>query len=107
MIYNKPDWYMTPREFADIVVESMEVTNHFKSDETAHPEDLVIAFVTLAEAVALGAGAAGRKVHRATKKEAVMNAADLRKNALPIDDEIAPATADSGLGYNEWRSNKG
>lgn len=110
MIWNKPDWYMTPREFADLVVESLEATNHFKSDELAHPEDIVIAFTTQAEAVALGAGAAGRKVHKAKKKkEGVMKTGNLRKAALPQDDEIAPyvESQEDFLGYSEWRNDKG
>lgn len=105
----RPDWYLTPREFADLVVKSLETTNHFKGDELAHPEDLVIAFVTQAEAVAIGAGAAGRKVHAANnKKETVMKTGNLRKNALPQDDEIAPyaESQDDFLGYSEWKHKK-
>lgn len=109
MSWNKPDWYMTPREFADLVVRSLEETNHFKSDELAHPEDIVIAFTTQAEAIALGAGAAGRKVHAAKKKNAVMKTGNLRKDALPQDDEIAPhvESQDDFLGYSEWRNQRG
>lgn len=110
MNWVKPDWYMTPREFADLVVASLEATNHFKSDELAHPEDIVIAFTTQAEAIALGAGAVGRKIHEAkNNKEAVMKTGNLRKNALPQDDEIAPhvESQEDFLGYSEWRHKKG
>jgi hypothetical protein len=108
MSWNKPDWYMTPREFADLVVASLEATNHFKSDELAHPEDIVIAFTTQAEAIALGAGAAGRKIYAAKKKNAVMQTGNLRKNALPQDDEIAPyvESQEDFLGYSEWKHKK-
>lgn len=98
MSWIRPDWYMTPREFADLVVQSLETTNHFRHDEPAHPEDIVIAFVTQAEAIAIGAGAAGRKVHN--KKNAVMQTGDLKK---------ANGTADSQedfLGYSEWKYKK-
>jgi hypothetical protein len=53
---------MTTREFADLVIQSLEQTNHFKKDELVHPEDIVCAFVTQAEAIAIGAGTVGRKV---------------------------------------------
>ena len=108
MSWKKPDWYMTPREFADLVVESLEATNHFKSDELAHPEDIVIAFTTQAEAIALGAGAAGRKIH-AAKKNAVMQTGNLRKATPPQDDETAThaESQDDFLGYSEWRNQKG
>ena len=108
-MWKKPDWYMTPREFADLVVDSLEATHHFKSNESAHPEDLVIAFTTQAEAIAIGVGAAGRKISESEKKNAVMETKNLRKHALPQDDEIAPYTEsqDEFLGYSEWRNEKG
>lgn len=104
----KPDWYITPQEFADLVVESLERTNHFKRGERAHPEDIVIAFVTQAEAIAIGAGAAGRKIYEASKKNAVMSPGNLRKIALPQDHEIAPhvESQDDFLGYSEWKHKK-
>jgi hypothetical protein len=109
MSWNRPEWYMTTQEFADLVVRSLEVTNHFNKDERVHPEDIVAAFVTAAETIAIGAGAAGKKVWAAEKKQeekrAVMEAGNLRKAALPQDDEIAPYTEsqDDFLGYSEWR----
>jgi len=69
MNWERPAWYMTTQEFADLVVKSLEQTNHFKRGERAHPEDIVIAFVTQAEAIALGAGFAGKKVHNASRAE--------------------------------------
>ena len=99
---------MTTEEFAKLVVDCLEITNHFKRGEPAHPEDLVIAFVTQAEAIAIGAGATGKKVWAAEKK-AVMQTGTLRKNALPQDDEIAPAILEdeNSLGYSEWKNNGG
>lgn len=81
MNWNKPTWYVTPKEFADVVVQALEQSNHFKKDEPAHPEDIVIAFITHAEAVALGMGFAGCKVTQ-SEKEAVMKPKDLKKDIL-------------------------
>ena len=61
---------------------------------------MVIAFVTQAEAIAIGAGAVGRKIHE--NKNAVMQTGNLRKHALPIDDEIDPISEDE-LGYSAYR----
>ena len=100
MNWERPEWYLTPKEFSELVVQSLETTNHFKQNERVHPEDLVIAFVTQAEAIAIGAGAVGRKIHE--KKNAVMQTGNLRKHALPIDDEIDPISEDE-LGYSSYR----
>ena len=62
MTWQRPAWYMTIDEFADLVVKGLEQTNHFKRGEKVHPEDIVSAFVVVAESIALGAGAAGSKV---------------------------------------------
>lgn len=111
MSWNKPEWYMTTQEFADLVVGALDTTNHFKKGERAHPEDIVVAFVTHAEAIAIGAGAAGRRVFERNQKikEALMKDGNLRKNALPQDDEIAPhvESQEDFLGYSEWRNEKG
>jgi hypothetical protein len=53
---------MTTEEFSDLIVNALETTNHFKKGERVHPEDIVAAFVTHAEAIAIGAGAAGKKM---------------------------------------------
>ena len=62
MTWERPCWYMTPQELADLIVVALEQTHHFKKDEAVHPEDLIVAFVTHAEAIGIGAGAVGRKV---------------------------------------------
>ena len=69
MTWDRPAWYMTTEEFADLVVRSLEQTDHFKRDEPAHPEDIVVAFITQAEAIAIGAGFAGKKVYNANKSD--------------------------------------
>lgn len=78
MSWTKPEWYVTPEEFAEIVIQALEQTTHFNRNEAAHPEDIVVAFTSHAEAVALGMSAAGRKMHNAEKK-AVMQTGNLRK----------------------------
>jgi hypothetical protein len=106
MNWESPEWYLTPQEFADLVVQSLEDTNHWKKNERAHPEDIVVAFTTQAEAIAIGAGAIVRKVSANNinqKKNGVMQTGNLRKDALPQDDEIARPTQEGGLGYSEYR----
>jgi hypothetical protein len=98
MSWKKPDWYMTTEEFAELVVHSLEVTHHFKRGERVHPEDIVSAFVTAAETIGIGAGAVGKKVWAAEKKNAVMETGNIRKNNLPIHD-----LTEDELGYSEYR----
>ena len=63
MSFEKPAWYMTTEEFASLVVDSLDEQGFFKKGETAHPEDIVVAFTTTAESLAKGAGFVGRKVY--------------------------------------------
>lgn len=58
-----PNWYVTPTEFAGLVVAVLEQNGYFKKDQLAHPEDIVIAFTSTAEAIAVGMGYAGRKTY--------------------------------------------
>lgn len=51
-----PKYYMTTSEFAQLVIDSLHEQNYFKKGERAHPEDIVIAFTSQAEAIAKGAG---------------------------------------------------
>lgn len=55
-MYTTPNYYMTPQEFAEVIVDCLEEQNYFKRNEKAHPEDIVIAFTSQAEAIAKGAG---------------------------------------------------
>ena len=50
-----PEYYMTPAEFAEVVINSMEELEYFKRNQKAHPEDIALTFVTQAHAVAKGA----------------------------------------------------
>lgn len=63
MSWEKPDWYMTTEEFSSVVVDALDSIGYFKKGEKAHPEDIVIAFTSVAEAVAAGAGFVGKKMY--------------------------------------------
>lgn len=63
MSFEKPAWYITTEEFANLVIDSLDEQGFFKKGETAHPEDIVVAFTTTAESIAKGIGFAGRKIH--------------------------------------------
>lgn len=63
MSWKSPEYYISPREFADLVVQSLETQGYFKPDDLCHPEDLVIAFTSSAESIAIGAGHIVRKVY--------------------------------------------
>jgi hypothetical protein len=101
--YGKSNLYMTTREFADLIIDALHEQSYFNKDETAHPGDIAFAFSTVAETIGSTMSWAIRQEHESDKKNAVMETGNLRKNALPIDDEIAPATKESGLGYSEYR----
>jgi hypothetical protein len=91
-MFKRPEWYVTPQEFADLVVETMEEIGYFKADEFHHPEDICISFQTVSEAIAKGMGYAGKRMHDATKeaeaamKRAMMQTGNLKKS-LPDDPE--------------------
>ena len=85
----KPAWYLTPQEFADIIVESLENNNSFKRNEKAHPVDIEAAFSTTASAIATAIDAIGKKMHEesirtVSEKHAMMQAKDLRKTDINI-----------------------
>lgn len=126
--YGNSNLYMTTREFADMVIDALDEQNYFKKDDVAHPYDIAMAFTTVGETIgkamewAISQEAQMKLNHNisytttstgndtqytVTNKNAVMETKDLRKSALPIDDEIAPAIDDNEVGYSEWRSKKG
>ena len=87
-----------------MVIQALNDQNYFSRDEVAHPGDIAIAFSTVAETIGTTMCWAISQEHK-DKKNAVMNPGNLRKQALPIDDEIAPII-DSESGYSEskWRN---
>ena len=58
---NIEKFFMTPQEFADIIIETMHEGNYFKKDQKAHPVDLEVAFSAAAFAIAMGIDAIARK----------------------------------------------
>lgn len=98
--YGNSNLYMTPRQLADLVIETMEEQEYFKADETAHPEDIAATMAIVAQTVGAALSWAITEEHKALKegkiqepKQAYMKTTTLRKDyALPIDDEIAPVT---------------
>lgn len=49
----KPAWYLTPTEYASIIVDAVEACGYFGRNDKAHPEDLEIAFDVVSKTVAL------------------------------------------------------
>lgn len=88
--YGNSNLYMTTREFADLVVDALHEQNYFRDGETAHPGDIAIAFSTVGETIGTAMSWAIKHEHDFKSKQAVMKTGDLRKGALPIDDEINP-----------------
>lgn len=106
--YGNSSLYMTTREFADLVIRALDEQNYFKVDDTAHPQDIAYAFTTVGETIGAAMSWAIKQEHALRQeiksKNAVMEAKNLRKNALPVDDEIAPPTGgDHDLDYSEWK----
>lgn len=87
--YGNSNLYMTTREFADLVVDALHEQNYFKRDDVAHPGDIAYAFSTVGETIGTAMTWAIKQEHE-LRKEAVMKPTNLRKAALPLDDEIAP-----------------
>lgn len=99
--FGSSNLYMTTSEFADLVVEALHEQNYFKHEDVAHPQDIAYAFTTVGETIG-NAMAWAIKQEGNFRKEAVMQSKDLRKTALPVDEEIAPTTNH----YSEWKKNK-
>lgn len=84
--WKAPAWFLTPQEFADIVIDSLEENGYFKRNEKAHPEDIESAFSTTASAVATSIGYIGSKIRNEERsqadreKKAYMKTGDLAKN---------------------------
>lgn len=99
--FGNSNLYMTTREFADLVVEALHEQNYFKYDDVAHPQDIAYAFTTIGETIG-NAMSWAIKQEGNFRKEAMMSPKDLRKSALPIDEEIAPQINN----YSEWKKSR-
>lgn len=89
--------YMTTREFADLVIEALDEQNYFKKSDTAHPQDIAYAFTTVGETIGNAMAWAIQQELSVKSKKGIMAGGDLKKSALPIDDEIAPQVNASSL----------
>lgn len=76
--YNSSPLYMTTRDLADLVIQALDEQNYFKKDEVAHPQDIAIAFSTVAETIGTTMSWAISQEHK-DKKNAVMQTGNLRK----------------------------
>lgn len=59
-----PPWYLTTSEFAELVVDSLEANGYFKKSDRVHPEDILSAFETTANAIAAGIAFAGKRASK-------------------------------------------
>lgn len=100
--FGNSNLYMTTREFADLVVEALADQNYFRKTEVAHPQDIAHAFTVVGETIGTALYWAIKEESSSNNKEALMKPSNLRKNALPIDEEIAPQES----GYSEWKFKK-
>lgn len=104
--YGHSNLYMNTRDFAELVINALHDQEYFKSDEIAHPQDIAFAFSTVAEtigsAMAWAISEESKMRKKINEKRGVMETGNLRKYALPVDDEIAPVAEDE-LGYSEYR----
>lgn len=101
--FGNSNLYMTTREFAELVIDALNEQNYFKYDDVAHPQDIAYAFTMVGETIGNAMSWAIKQEHEATKdgkiKRGLNEPKDLRKIALPLDEEIAP------LAYSEWKKN--
>jgi hypothetical protein len=77
----KPEWYVTPQEFADLIVLTLDENDYFKSNEKAHPQDIETMFSVTAKAIADGIAYAGFKLSQKNtqKKNALLTPRSLLK----------------------------
>lgn len=61
---NVPDWYLTVDEFARLVADTVYECGYFKRGDRFHPEDIEVAFASVATAVSKGISFAGVKSGR-------------------------------------------
>ena len=81
--------YMTPDEFADLIVSVLYESKYFKEGEKYHPEDIFIAMEQIGQAIAMSMDQLQRKITRKSPEfNTMMSATDLKKNEE---------------GYSEWK----
>lgn len=58
------NWYITTSEFAALCVSAIEEAGYFKRGDVGHPEDIALAFSTVAPAVAIGVAFGGMNAEK-------------------------------------------
>ena len=64
---NVPEWYITPDEFAKLVTDCLYDSRTFSRDEKLHPEDIEIAFSSVASTIASSITYIGKKLEEKKK----------------------------------------
>jgi hypothetical protein len=105
--YGESNLYMNTREFADLVIQTLDEQSYFKADEVAHPGDIAFAFSTVAETIGSTMSWAIKQEHDSTKKNALMQTGNLKKNvAETLNNNENSPTFDhtQSLAYSEWKN---
>ena len=73
--------YMTPDEFADLIVGILYESKYFTEGEKYHPEDIFIAMEQIGQAIAMSMDQLQRKIVRKSPEfNAMMKPTDLQKD---------------------------
>lgn len=56
----KPIWYITPSEYAGLIVDSLEDNNFFKRNQKYHPDDICSAIESISKCIALSLSFVGK-----------------------------------------------
>lgn len=77
------EWYLTPQEFADIILDSIESSSSLKRNKKSHPDDLFAAFSAAAAAASISRSRMDNRISRKNKKNTIMTTGNLSKNFYP------------------------
>lgn len=77
---NNKEWYLTPQEFADIILDSIESSSSLKRNKKAHPDDLFAAFSAAAAAASISTSRIGNRLNQKNKKNTIMTTGNLSKS---------------------------
>lgn len=92
------NFFLTTKEFSEVVVNAIVANNYYSENEMVHPEDLAEIFATTARTIGVSLSDIGRR-NRTTPKRAMMQTTSLRKN---VGKEYSnDLDEDASLGYNE------
>ena len=94
------NWYITPSEFAGLIIDALEDQGYFRRNEKVHPEDLLVSFESAAKSIALALVFVGKNTPYKNAKEI----RDKIKSAFNQDDPDGVKMY-SDL-YDDWKSTK-